>query len=809
VDTLTQDVRYAIRMLLRRPMFSLVALTAIAVGIGANAAIVGVVRAALAQRLPFHDADRLAMIWQQDLAHDRDRITLSLSELDGYGEARALSAVGAARPTAFTATIDGTSSVLQGARVTVNLLSMLGATPAAGRGFRPHENQPGQHLVAMVSHGLWLRQFGGDPAVVGRTIVLDEAAAGPTEEPFRAPFTIVGVLPPDFEIFYTQTDVIAPLVARSGAESRALRGLRAVARLADGATLGSAMEEIKAIDRRISATDPQPNRGTDVTLIPLRDEEVGDVRPTMVALGIGAGLVLLVVCANVSNLLLARVTERNREMAMRVALGASTPRLVRHLMTEALVLSALGACAGLVLAVWSLDALVSFSPAEVLRLSAVRIDWAVVGTTIALAAGTALLCSAGPAWRAATGMPTAAALARATPRPERQLLRKLLVASQVALAFVAITGAGLMAVSFARLRDAAIGFNPANVLTWRLAPPASRFTTPGARSTLYRRVLERLDAIPGVTAVGAITILPMTDSDQSIPATAPGSRFSDPAHPAVVKFRTASPGFFGALAVPILRGREFRDADIDAAAAIVSESLARMLWGEIDVVNRPIAIQVGSNRSRTLTVAGVVGDVRQFRDTPERPTLYASSLGQSSMTFAVRSAAPTDTLVDSLRRALVEVDAELAAYDMQPMIDRLDRAGPFTTGWLRAAVGLAFGGVALLLALIGVHAVVRYAVAQQTREIGIRIAIGATAAAIVRSTIRLHLVPVVAGLAIGAVGAFAASQILAGYLYGVAPANTTALAGVGVLLLVSAALAAWLPARRAATISPLVALRHE
>jgi putative ABC transport system permease protein len=809
VDTLTQDVRYAIRMLFRRPMFALVAVTAIAIGIGANAAILGVASSALAQRLPFRDADRLVMIWQEDLAHDRDRITLSLAEYDAYSDARGLAGVAAARATAFTATIDGASSVLQGARVTVNLLSMLGATPAAGRDFRPDENQPGQQLVAMLSHGLWLRQFGGDPAIVGRTIVLDEASAGPTGEPLRAPFTIIGILPPDFEIFYTQADVMTPLVARPDVESRSVRGLRVVGRLTDEATLASALDDIKAIDRRISAVDPQPNRGTDVALIPLREEEVGDIRPTMVALGIGAGLVLLVVCANVSNLLLARVMERNRELAVRVALGASTPRLLRLLMTESLVLSAFGAAGGLLLAVWSLDALVALSPAEVLRLSAVRIDWIVVGTTIALAAGTAALCSAGPAWRAAKNMPTGAALARTTSRPESQRLRQLLVASQIALAFVALTSAGLMAVSFIRLRDAAIGFNPANVLTWRLAPPASRFTAPSARSALYRRVLARVESIPGVTAVGAITILPMTDSNQSIAATAPGSRFTDPAHPAVVKLRTASPGFFRALGIPILRGREFRDADVDAGVALASESLARTLWGEVDVVNRPIAIQAGPNSFRTLTVAGVVGDVRQFRDTPAQPTLYASSLGQSSMTFAARSAAPVETLVESVRRALAEVDADLAAYDIQPMINRLDRAGPFTTGWLRAAVGVAFGAICVLLALMGVHAVVRYAVAQQTREIGIRMAVGATAAAIVRSTLRQHLVSVVAGLAIGAVGAFAASRVLAGYLYGVAPANVMALVSVGAMLLVSAALAAWLPARRAASVSPLVALRHE
>lgn len=814
MDSLAQDVRYAVRMLLRRPTFAVVAVGAVALGIGANAAIVGVVKTALAERLPFRDVERLVMIWQQDLPNDRDRITLAMAEYEAYRTSRALTDVAAARPTAFTATIDRTSTVLQGARVTVNLLRTLGATPVLGRDFHPEEDRSGRHLVAMISHGLWLRQFGGAATVVGRTVLLDEAAAAPGTTPAaggsRAPYTIVGVLPSGFEIFYTQADVVTPMNPVQLAEQRSVRGLRVVARLAHGTTHESASADVKAIDRRIAAIDAQPNRGTDVVLIPLRDEEVGDIRPTMIALSAGAALVLLIAGANVSNMLLARITERSREIVTRAALGASSRRLARQLVTESLVLNALGAFAGVLLARWTIDAVAAYAPAELMRLSTVRMDWQMIGIAIVLSALTALFCSAGPAWRISRDRTITTVMARSTPPPEHDRVRRILVASQVALAVVALTGAALVAMSFMRLRDAALGFQPQNVLTWRVAPPASRYADPPARSALYRRVLERLADFPGIESAGAINILPITDADQSMPLTAPGSSATDPAHPAVVKFRAASPGYFEALGIPVLRGRDFRDIDVDAGMAVVSGSLARVLWGTgAEVINRQVAVHLGPNRSRTLTIVGMVGDVRQFRDTPPQPTIYVSSLGQSAMTFVLRSRVAHESIVHSVRGVLTEVDSELAAYDIRLMNERLEQAGPFTTGRFRAAIGIAFGAACLLLAIMGVHGVVRYAVARQTREIGVRIAIGATAREIVRLIVVRHLVPVIAGLAVGLAGAVATLRVLAGYLYDVAPTNPIVLVFVPSILLLIAALAAWLPARRAACISPLVALHQD
>ena len=812
-ETVVQDLRFGLRMLVRRPLFALMSVGVVALGIAANTAIVSVVRTALAERLPFREVDRLMMVWQEDMAHDRDRITLAPAEYVAYRDSvHGFASVAAARPTAYTATGDNGAFVLQGARVSVNLLSTLGTAPAAGRDFRQDEDRPGNDNVALLSHSVWVRQFAQDPAVIGRSIILDESAAQPgTGNPTssRTSYTVIGILPPHFEIFYTHADVITPLEPPTTDRDRAARGLRVVGRLARGVSRSAALEELKAAYRQLASADPQPNQGTDITLIPLRDEEIGDVRPTMFALLCGAGLVLLVVCANVSNLLLARITERDREMSVRLALGAKLSRLVRQVLTEGLLLSFLGVAAGLLLSSWAIQALIAYAPSDVLRSTAVHMDRVAVAVTAAIALCTCVVCSWIPAVQMANCIVHLPTGGRTIQTRGRQQGRRLLVAAQIALACVSATGAVLVANSFLHLRDARLGFRPERTFTFRLAPSASQYSQPALRSALYQRVLDRLRILPGVEAAGAINILPITDADQSMAITAPGSGFTNAADPAVVKFRAVSPELFRALGVPVLNGREFNDSDVDSGSAVVSELLARQLWNTSRVIGRQIAIHVTPSQSRVVSVVGVVGDVRQFRDTAPHATLYSSSLGQSAMTFAVRSNLAMDTLSQTVRHSLAELDSGLAAYDMRGMDDRVETAGQYTTGRFRAVVGIAFGASCFLLALIGVYGVVGFLVSQQAREIGIRMAIGATPMIVIRWIVVNHLAVAAAGAAVGGVLSIVAAHLLATALYEVDPNPVAVPLSVSLCLVIGALVAAWLPARRAAAVDPMLALRSE
>lgn len=812
IEDFLQDLRFGVRMLVRRPLFALMSVGVIALGIAANTAIVSVVRTALAERLPFREVDRLMMLWQEDMAHDLDRITLTPVEYLAYRDSvRGFASVAAARPTAFTATGDNGAFVLQGARVSVNLLSTLGATPVAGRDFRRDEDKPGNHNVALLSHSVWVRQFGQDSAIMGRSFILDESAQPGTGSgtSSRASYTVIGILPPNFDIFYTHADVITPLDPPTTDRDRAARGLRVVGRLAPGASRSAALDELRAAYRQLANADPQPNRGTDITLIPLRDEEIGDVRPTMIALLCGAALVLFVVCANVSNLLLARITERDREMSVRLALGARLSRLVLQVTTEGLLLSFLGVAGGLLLSWWTIEALIAYAPSDVLRLTAVHMDGVAMAATALIALCTCVVCSWIPGIQAANRIAHLATGGRTTQTRERQRGRRLLVVAQIALACVSATGAVLVAQSFLNLRDAHLGFRPEKTFTFRIAPPAAEYSQPALRSALFRRVLDRLRILPGVEAVGAINILPITDADQSMAITAPGSGFTDAKDPAVVKFRAASPGLFRALGVPVLNGREFNDSDVNSGSAVITELLARQLWNTSDVIGRQIAIHVAPNQSRVVSVVGVVGDLRQFRDTAPHATLYSSTLGQSAMTFAIRSNLSIDTVSQTVQHSLTEVDSGLAAYDMRGMADRVETAGQYTTGRFRAVVGIAFGASCFLLAVIGVYGVVGFLVSQQAREIGIRMAIGATPTLVMRWIVVNHLWLAAAGAAVGGVLSVVAAHLLATVLYEVNPNPVAVPLSVSLCLVIGAVVAAWLPARRAAAVDPILVLRSE
>jgi len=811
LDDAARDTRHSLRSLQRQPVFAATVVGAMALGIAANGVIFSMVEAVLLRGLPFRDLDRLVMIWQQDLRHDRDRITLSAGDYEAYQRhTRSFEQIAAVRPTSVTAQLDGAPVAFDGAHVSVNLLSTLRVSPVLGRDLTEADRNARSGRVALLSHGAWLRHFGGRSDVLGKVLTLEESSpSAPAPAPAAGPagYTVVGVLPPEFRVFYTPADIWTPMLPVTAGSPAGQRGLRLIARLKPGVAFDRASEDINALDRSLSADARDPSRGTTVVLIPLRKEDVGDVRSSLFALLAGSFLVLLVVCANVSNMLLSKALDRDRELAVRVALGCGTSRLVRQLLTEALVLGALGAAVGSVLAAWATRAVAQIGPASIPRLSQMNVDWHVVTVMCGLSVLAGTGCGVAPAWRASSRDPVGGLTPRGSVGGAATRVRGLLVSCQVAIAVAALAGAGVVAKSFFELRDAPLGFEPRGILTFRLTAPPARYGTSELRLAFYRAALEKVRAIPGVEFGGVVNILPITDSDLSVNY-APEGQPLDPERPRVAKLRIASPGYVRALSLPIVAGRDLEETDAGTGGVLVSESLARLVASSrADALGR--RLRLSAAQIREATIVGVVGDVRQFRDTPPRPTLYYANYGVPTVSFALRTTVDPSAIVKLVRGALSDADPTVAAYDVRTMDDKVENATQFTQGRFRAAIAAAFGLTGLVLSALGVFGVLQYMVTQRTAEIGLRLAIGAGPSRILGMILRQGLGQVAAGSVVGVVLAVAATRVLASFLYGVAPNEPYVLVTAVASLLIVAAAAAIVPAVRAARIEPLRALRHE
>jgi putative ABC transport system permease protein len=803
MQTLLQDLRYGARMLLKRPGFTLIAVITLAIGIGANTAIFSVVSAVLLQPLPYPEPDQLVRIWETDARFPQEKQTASFPCLRDWREqSQGFAQIAAYEHESFILTGGREPDGVSGLKVSANFFQTLGVKPALGREFLVEEDKYGGPRVAILSHGLWQRQFAGDQNVIGQTMMINSET-----------YTVVGVLPSGVEYPESRRGLWVPLVLNPNQmENRGGHFLNVIGRLKSGVSVQRAQAEMDAIARRLEQQYPDNNTKVGVLIMSLREYLVGDVRRALLVLLGAVGFVLLIACANVATLLLARATARQKELAIRAALGAVRMRLIRQLMMESLLLAGLGGATGLLLAFWGVDLLVAAIPGGMHNAKAIGLDSAVLGFTMAVSLATGFIFGVVPALRGSQidlneslrdgsrGM---------TGGLRHQRLRNAFVVAEIALALALLAGGGLLIKSFWKLRQIKPGFDPERVLTLQLNLPETRYADAKQRNAFITRTLERLAALPGVTAAGATTELPFTGSRTGssiqIEDRAPLPRGVD----IRADRRTVSADYFKAMGIPLLRGREFtvHDNAESPRLAIINEQAARRFFPNEDPLGKRVIMQ-GDTKYE---IVGVVGDVKHGKLTEEvRPEIYTHTLQDSLRTWmdlALRTSGDSGGLIGPVRSAIRAIDPDQPVYNVQTMEQRL--ASSIAANRFNALLLGIFAAVAMILASTGIYGVMSYTVAQRTHEIGIRLALGAQGGDVLMLVIKHGMSVAMIGVGLGLISALAMARLMTGLLYQVEPADPLTFTIVTVLLSAVALLACYIPARRAAKVDPMVALRYE
>jgi predicted permease len=808
MDHFLQDARYALRILRKSPGFALVAVLALALGIGANSAVFSVVNGVLLRPLPFAEPDRLVRIFGNFRAMGLERISTSVPEYQDYRQVpRVLTSVAAFTDADVTLTGQDVPERLRAIVGSASFLPTLGVSPSMGRHFSEEEETEGRDRVVILTHRLWRGRFGANPSILGTSLTLD-----------GQPFTVVGVLPAGFE--YPQgTDVylpFAPTPNQLSPNARGSRFLDIVARLKPGVTEEAAQRDMDRVAGVLTEANPGNYSGTSpwtISVVSMEEQTVGRVRSTLWVLLGAVGFVLLIACTNVANLQIARAAARGREISIRAALGAGRRRLVTQFLTESLVLSIAGGALGLLLAMWGMDALLSLVGDGLPRSEEVRLDGRVVLFTAGVSVLTGLLFGLVPALQASRADLHSAMREGSKGSGGRSSgrVRGVLVVSQVALALVLLVGAGLFLRSFMELQGVDAGFEPEGVLTARLSLPQERYGEPSQRAAAMREFLSRAQGVPGVEAAGLATLLPLTGrSDWSFEIEGKAMSPADPPRPAV-EYRAVSADFHKALRIPLVRGRMLSDADgFDAPhAVVINETMARIIFPGEDPIGMRIRLN-SRNPNPWATVVGVVKDVREWGlDVPARPVAYYSLLQRApaGAYLVVRTRQSPSSLLASLQAELRAVDGNLPLYDVAPMAAVVD-GSVSQRRFSMLLLGL-FAGVAVVLASLGIYGVIAYTVTQRTRELGIRMALGARQADVLGLMVGQGMRLTLVGVGVGLVLALGLGRLLSALLFGVKAHDPLTFCGVALLLAGVALVAAWLPARRATKVDPALTLRAE
>ncbi|HKY05517.1 MAG TPA: ABC transporter permease [Blastocatellia bacterium] len=813
IETLVQDLRFGMRRLAKSPGFTVVALLLLGLGIGANTAIFSVVNSVLLRPLPLKDPDRIVEVWEVNPLKGWTQANVAPANLQDWQEQNQVfedmaAYMGSDTKEAgirnFSLTGRGEPERVQAVGVSANFFSVLGVEPAHGRAFLPEENWEGSDLVVVLSSGLWQRRFGKDPEVVGQTIHLN-----------GRPRTVVGVMPEGFDFPTKRADMWIPL----GLNPKDIPGLRrphffkVIARLKEGVSIEQAQAEMNSIAARLEEQYPDTNTQMGVGLGSLQEFLVGETRPTLLVLLGAVAFVLLIACANVANLLLARAASREREIAIRSALGASRLRLVRQLLAESLMLSALGGALGVLIAVWGLDVLVSLAPQNIPRLNEVGLDSRALGFTVSVTFLTGLIFGLLPALQSSKpdlnetlkdgGRKGAGGL-----RSRRSL--SALVVSEVALSLVLLIGAGLMIKSFVRLQQVDPGFDPENILSFKLSLPGVRYPKPENAITFYESLTERLRALPGVKAAGMSDHIALEGyawtSDFTIEGRPPEE------YGVEVRHKSIDPGYFETLGLSVLKGRNFTTAENRSGPGIIiiNETLARQHFKDEDPIGKRIKFSKPERQSPWRTIVGVVSDEKQDGlDKPVRQEIY-EPLFQNlrySMTVVARTTGDPQGLIGAVRGEVQSLDKDLPIYDVSTMEQII--ASSVTGKRFTMTLMMIFAAVAMVLAAVGLYGMMSYSVTQRTHEIGIRMALGARRADVLRLVIGQGMTLVGGGICLGLAVAFALTRLMENLLFGVSATDPAIFAIIAAVLVSVALLASYIPARRASKVDPLTALRYE
>lgn len=811
MDSLFKDIRYGVRSLLKRPGFAAIAVITLALGIGANTAIFSVVNTLLLRPLPFKEPDKLVQVWEANYKRGRNEMPVSYPNFaDWRDQNQVFEQIAAYSDTTFNLTDTGEPERIQGEIVSPAIFPLLGIKPVLGRVLLPEEDHPNKVFSVVMTEGLWRRRFNSDQQIIGRTIKLDSEN-----------FTVVGVIPNVTDLFELQSDTeLWVSVSQSfGFDNRYGHYLDVVARLKPGVTREQAQANMDTIAAALAAQYPSSNVDHAVRLVPLQQQIVGDFRLAALVL-LGAVLfVLLIASANVANMLLARAASRKREVAIRTALGAGRWRIIRQLLTESLLLSALGGAVGLLLALWGVYLLVAFGPADLPRAREVAVDGRVLGFTFAVSLLTGIIFGFVPALQASRPdlNETLKESGRSTTGSAgHRRVRSLLVVSEIALSLMLLVGAGLLMRSFVKLQAVNPGFNPNNVLTMKISLSGPNYQKGAPIIAFHDQLVAKIKALPGVQSVATRSHVPIAaDDGYANLSFAIEGRLPDAANRLTAFYNAVSPDYFRTMEIPVLKGRPFEARDDQKAQSviIINETLARRYFSGEDPIGRRMTLNDEDPKEEDwATIVGIVRDTK-----PRAVDLTASPVAEMYMPFAqqpqsstalmIRTTNNPESIAAAVRHEVQTLDKTQLVHSVRTM-DRVMSEAVATPRFRTSLLGV-FAVVALILAMVGIYGVMSYAVTQRTHEIGIRMALGARAADVLKLLVRNGMWPVLLGVMLGLAGAVGLTRLMVSFLFGVTPTDALTLATVSISLILVALIACCIPARRATKVDPLVALRYE
>jgi putative ABC transport system permease protein len=808
MNSLLTDLRFGWRMLSKKPGFTAIAVLTLALGIGANTAIFSVVNAILLRPLPFKESDRLALLWSvnsRDGNMQQPHSFLDFNDL--RQQSSSFSEIAAASGFwLFVLSGGAEPEQIEGQYVSASLFPMLGVAPQQGRVFLPEEDRPNGAPAVIISDNLWRRYFGGDPGIVGKTLKLNGNQ-----------FNIVGVMPAGFQ-FLDRVDLWVPVARNMLVDSaRSVRWLSVAGRLKPDVTIDLSGAEMTTIARRLEQQYPDTNSGVGARVVPLHQQVAGKVRPALLLLSGAVGLMLLIVCVNVANLLLARSASRRKELAIRAALGAGRARLIRQLMTESVTLSLAGGAAGLLVAIWGVDLLLSLSPAQIPKYNKIGVDLTVLCFTLAVALGAGLLFGLAPALQT-TRINLNESLkegARGTGLSHRRV-SNLLVVAQIAMTLVLLIGAGLLVRSFMRMLEVNPGFVTENVLTAQVLLPAAKYAQPQQRAEFYRQLESRLKSLPEVASVGAVTRLPLGALANVTSFVQIEGQTAEPGRWPEIDFRRASDDYFRAMGIPLRAGRFVTEQDVTSGArlVVINEAMAKRFWPNEDPIGKRLRMGVNPEQSNWQTIVGVVGSVRHMGlDIEPRPEIYLHTLTNPlfAPVVAIRAKSDPQNLIAAVRNVARSIDSDVTLANINTM-EKLVSASMAQRRFAMLLLGV-FAAIALALSAVGVYGVVSYSVAQRTNEIGVRMALGAGSRDVIGMVLKEGMLLALIGAGIGAGAAIALTRLMSGLLssllFSLRATDPVTFVGVALLLGIVTLIACYIPARRAAKVDPMTALRCE